>query len=309
MEASVAWSALAAHAKRLRSVRIESLFDAEADRIGRLQLEGAGLVLDVSKQLLDRAAGDALLALAEARELPAQRERLFGGESVNETEGRAALHMALRGSESDRYRIGAVDVMPEVMRTLDRMRAFSEDVRCGRHAGWTGAPVTDVVNVGIGGSDLGPALACEALGHLDPGGPRTHFLSNVDGHAFASLARTLDPGRTLFIIASKTFATRETMLNAESAHAWLTASGMPGSMAKRHLAAVSANVPGALAFGIAPENVFPSWDWVGGRFSLWSAVGLAIAIRVGFDRFRELLVARMRWTAIFATPPRIGTFP
>jgi glucose-6-phosphate isomerase len=284
---SPAWKALARHAEAQRAVSLLDLFAKDPLRAERLSCEAAGLYLDYSKQRASRETLDLLVRLAEARGVPRAIQRMFCGEQVNPTEKRAALHIALRNVSNRAVMSGGRNVMADVNAVLDRMTRFTDDVREGRWLGWSGERITDVVNIGIGGSDLGPRFVCDALAPY-AGPVRTHFISNVDGYPIAQLLRRLKPQQTLFVIASKTFTTQETMLNAHAAHAWLSAVGASDAVG-RHFVAVTANPREAAAFGIDPERTFSFWDWVGGRYSLWSAVGLPIMLSLGPARFRELL--------------------
>ena len=272
------WITLDDHAARLRDTTLRTLFTDDPDRFARFSARHDDLLIDFSKEKIDREALDALLALARKAGVEDKRDAMLSGEAWNLTEGRAVLHTALRGGadapEGD-----------DVQSTLDRFLAFAEDVRAGRYAAAAG-PFTDVVNIGIGGSDLGPAMVARAL-EPDRDGPRLHFVSNVDGAHLTDVTKDLDPARTLVIVASKTFTTLETMMNARSAREWLR--GAVGDEAGRHMAAVSTNVEGAGEFGIAESRVFGFWDWVGGRYSVWSAIGLPVAIGVGADSFRAFL--------------------
>ena len=302
-----AWAALQAAARADAAHRIESLFAAEPDRLDRMTVEAAGLFLDLSKQPWRRAGLEAALALAEAAEIEAKRARLFAGEAVNATEGRAALHMALRAPDGADFRAQGAPVSREVERTRAAMRAFAEGVRSGAIAGASGRPFKSVVHIGIGGSDLGPRLVWAGLRPLEA--PiALRFAANVDGAEIAAALSGLDPAETLVIAVSKTFGTEETLANAAAARAWLTASlGEAG--ARRHLAAVSANLEAAKAFGVAPERVFGFWDWVGGRYSLWSAVGLSTAIGLGWDVFAALLAGGAAMDAHFRTAPLARNAP
>jgi len=284
---SPAWQALARHAAGQKNVTLLDLFGKDPLRAERLSCEAAGLYLDYSKQRVSRETLELLARLAEARGLPRAVERMFAGEKINVTEGRAALHVALRNVSGRAVMSGGRDVMAEVLGVLERMTRFTDDVREGRWLGWTGERITDVVNIGIGGSDLGPRFVCDALGPY-AGALRTHFISNVDGAPIAALLKRLKPAQTLFVVTSKTFTTQETTLNARAAHRWLSAAGGVEAVG-RHFVAVTANPAEAGAFGIAPELTFGFWDWVGGRYSLWSAVGLPIMFAIGAARFRELL--------------------
>jgi len=280
---------LRAHARRLRAGRIEALF-ADPDRAAAWTLEAAGLYFDHSKQFLDAPARDALLALAYARELPARIEDLFRGAELNPTEGRAALHTALRNPDDDGARVDGRPVGPEIGATLARMRELVSGVLGGAWRGYGGERITDVVNLGIGGSHLGPQLVTEALRYAHTGAVRVHFVSNVDGGDIDSVLRRLDPATTLFIVASKSFTTPETALNARTAQDWVLArfDGDRRAVAS-HFLAISAHPQRAVDFGIAADNVLPMWDWVGGRYSLWSAIGLPIALAIGYDGFAALL--------------------
>ncbi len=284
---SPAWQALARHAASHKNVTLLDLFGKDPLRAERLSCDAVGIYLDYSKQRVSRETLQLLARLAEARGLPRAIERMFGGEKVNVTEHRAALHVALRNVSGRAVMSGGRDVMGEVVAVLDHMTRFTDDVREGRWLGWTGERITDVVNIGIGGSDLGPRFVCDALAPY-AGSLRTHFISNVDGGPIAALLKRLKPAQTLFIVTSKTFTTQETTLNARAAHRWLSAAGGVEAVG-RHFVAVTANAGEAASFGVAPELTFDFWDWVGGRYSLWSAVGLPIMFAVGATRFRELL--------------------
>jgi len=262
---------------------LSTLFREEPSRARRYTLEAAGLVLDYSKNLIDSEILQALFALAARAGLRDATAALFRGDEINNTEHRPALHMLLRSPATS----GARE--QEVHATLARLAAFVADVHEGRWRGHNGKAIRTVVNIGIGGSDLGPAMAAEALAPYHVANFNCHFVSNVDPLHLEQTLATLDPSTTLFVIASKTFTTLETMQNANAARAWAMAGGIAAADLGKHFVAVSANVPKAAAFGIAPANIFPMWDWVGGRYSLWSAIGLPIALAVGMDNFRELL--------------------
>ncbi|KAJ1373341.1 hypothetical protein KIN20_035717 [Parelaphostrongylus tenuis] len=216
------------------------------------------------------------------------REAMFGGERINFTENRAVLHIALRNRSNTPIYVDGNDVMPDVKRELGHMKEFCDEIINGTWTGYTGKKITDVVNIGIGGSDLGPLMVCEALRHYQIG-PDVHFVSNIDGTHIAEVTRKLDPETTLFIIASKTFTTQETITNAETAKEWFLKKAEDKSAVAKHFVALSSNVPKATAFGIDPSNLFEFWDWVGGRYSLWSVIGLSIAVHIGFDNFERLL--------------------
>lgn len=281
MSIDVAWSKLNAQGKRLKDVHLRQLFDENPGRVGELTFEMDDLLVDFSKEKLDREALDALVSLAEIADVAGQRDRMAKGDAINSTEQRAVLHMALRGSVSP-----SVPGVDEVSPALERMLAFTESVRLGDYAAPEG-PFTDIVNIGIGGSDLGPVMAARAL-RPDNDGPALHFVSNVDGAHLTDVVAGLDPRRTLVVVASKTFTTMETMANARSIRAWL-ADALGEDRAGAHLVAVSTNIEACGAFGIPESRVFGFWDWVGGRYSVWSAVGLSVAIGIGADRFRAFL--------------------
>ena len=299
-----AWKALEAHARELRSVHLRALFAQDPGRGERLAAEAAGLFLDYSKNRVTDETLRLLRALAEESGLRARVEAMFAGERINVTEDRAVLHVALRAPREAVIELDGRNVVPEVHAVLDRLAAFAERVRSGEWRGHTGRPVRNVVNVGIGGSDLGPVMACEALRHYSQRSLTLRFVSNVDGADLLEATRDLDPAETLFVVSSKTFTTLETMTNAESARAWLLAGlgGDPRAVA-RHFVAVSTNAAKVAAFGIDTANMFGFWDWVGGRYSMDSAIGLSTMIAVGPGRFRELLDGFRRMDEHFRTAP------
>ncbi len=279
------WRALEVLRDETTKRRILELFD-DADRAGDFSIRETGLLFDYSKTNIDDATRKALLALASAAELPKKRAAMFRGDQINETEGRAVLHTALRAPEGTKILVDGRDIVPGVHETLGRMQDFASDLRTGRIRTPDGAAFTDVINIGIGGSDLGPAMATRALAPFHDG-PRLHYVSNVDGADFTDVTHGLDPATTLVIIASKTFTTSETMANAASARIWLAAS--VGEAAAGHFAALSSATDKTAAFGIAPERVFGFEDWVGGRYSLWGPIGLGLMLAIGDENFRALL--------------------
>lgn len=303
-----AWAALAAHAAHAKNWSLRALFAEDPERFARCSLVFEDLVFDFSKQLVRTETLELLCALARAADLESWRARMFAGAHINSTEDRAALHVALRHRGPEPILCDGRDVMPEVRAELAKMRAFAEAVRSGAVRGARGHSFSDVVNIGIGGSDLGPQMVCRALAHLAPPDLRVHFVSNVDGAHLSPLLARLDPARTLFIVASKTFTTQETMQNAASARAWLTAALGEEAIAQ-HFVAVSTNAQAVRSFGIPPERSFGFWDWVGGRFSLWSAIGLPIALLLGFARFEELLEGAHSMDRHFATAPLARNLP
>jgi glucose-6-phosphate isomerase len=279
---------LAGHARRLADVPVRALFAADPRRFERFSREHCGLLLDFSRQRLDEAALQALADLADAVRLRARIDALFAGEAVNETENRAALHTLLRVPASASPGGRLAPLHGEVRAVRAQCAAFVRDVHAGTRCGSLGAPFTDVVNIGIGGSDLGPAMAEAALAPYRAGKLRCHFVSNVDGTQLADLVPALDPSRTLFVVCSKTFTTQETLANARRARQWV-AGTLGESAVPRHFAAVSANAAAMDEFGVGQDARFAMWDWVGGRYSLWSAIGLALELAIGTERFEALL--------------------
>ncbi len=303
---SQAWTRLDEEGARLRPRHLRQLFEEDPARAESLSVAFEDLFIDFSKEKLDRAALQALLDLAEAADLEGRRDALFRGAPINLTEGRAVLHMALRDGAGESVLVDGKDVMPAVRETRARFLAFAEAVRDGRHRTADGLTFTDVINIGIGGSDLGPVMAVRALAP-DCDGPRVHFVSNVDGAHLSDVTRALDPARTLVIVASKTFTTLETMRNASSARAWLQ--GALGEKVGQNMAAVSTNLEATAAFGIEAERVFGFWDWVGGRYSLWSAIGLPIALAVGKAGFEALLSGAAAMDRHFRDAPLARNLP
>jgi glucose-6-phosphate isomerase len=286
LDTSAAWRALSDHRVAVGDRRMTELFAADPGRVGRLSVSCGDLFLDYSKNRVLPETMDLLRALARAVDVPAAAERMFSGAKLNVSEQRAVLHVALREQGERAIVVDGADVMPGVRAVLAQMRRFADDVRAGRWLGHTGARVADVVHIGIGGSMLGPQMACAALAASE--GPRVHFVSNVDGSQLAGTLRRLDPATTLFIVASKSFTTQETMANAASARAWLVERLGDARAVARHFVALSTNTGACGAFGIPPASMFAFWDWVGGRYSLWSAIGLPIALAAGMDAFDAL---------------------
>ena len=282
---SHAWHALKAHRGTLAGVSTAQLCAADPQRFGHFSLRCGELLLDYSKNLISAETVNLLAALARERDVGGQMQRMFDGEKINTSEKRPALHTALRGERP--VMVDGADVTPQIQATLARMREFTDGVRTGNVTGQGGKRFTDIVNIGIGGSHLGPALATRALAPYADAGPRVHFISNIDVAALQRTLVPLNPATTLVIIASKTFTTIETLANARSVRDWLSLS--LGAAAGAHMTAVTANTRLAADFGIAADRVFPFWDWVGGRYSLWSAAGLPVALAIGMDNFRQLL--------------------
>jgi glucose-6-phosphate isomerase len=297
------WQALAGHADQIRDVHLRDLFAEDRGRGERLVLEAEGVYLDYSKNRVTDQSLRLLLQLAEERRLRQRIDAMFAGDAINSTEDRAVLHVALRAPEGSRIEVGGADVVAKVHDVLNRMSMFAERVRAGRWNGATGKPVRNVVNIGIGGSDLGPVMAYEALRHYTRRDMTFRFVSNVDGTDFVEATRDLDPAETLFIVSSKTFTTLETMTNARTAKRWLLGALADQAAVARHFVAVSTNEDEVRAFGIDPDNMFGFWDWVGGRYSMDSAVGLSTMLAIGSDRFRELLAGFHAIDEHFRTAP------
>jgi glucose-6-phosphate isomerase len=287
MTVKSAFAALDRHARTMKSASLRALFAEDARRFDRFCISGAGLSLDFSKNLLTTDTLGLLVKLADASDLKVRRKAMFAGEAINTTEGRAVLHTALRANGTSKAKVDGVAVDPLITAERTRFLGFAEDVRSGRYAAASGKPFTDIVNIGIGGSDLGPVMAVMALAPYHAG-PRIHFVSNVDGAHLADTLKALDPRRTLVLIASKTFTTQETMANAVSARQWVE-KALGKQKAGQHFAAISTAKARVEAFGIDPARMFGFWDWVGGRYSIWSAIGLSLAIAVGAENFQAFL--------------------
>ncbi|CAN5344205.1 glucose-6-phosphate isomerase [soil metagenome] len=296
-----AWTRLEDAAQAAGEKRIVELFDAEPGRLEALTLDVAGLHIDLSKQAWDEAGLEAALDLAHAADVEGARARMFGGEAINGSEGRAVLHTALRAAKDADFRAGGQSVMGEVEGVRARMKAFAQAVRSGAIKGATGKPFKAILHIGIGGSDLGPRLLWDALRPIKPG-IDLRFVANVDGAEFALTTADLDPTETLVIVVSKTFTTQETLSNATAARAWL-ADALGEDGANAHLAAISTALDKTAAFGIADDRVFGFWDWVGGRYSLWSSVSLSVAVACGWEAFEGFLQGAATMDAHFASAP------
>jgi len=304
LTARAAWKGLKGHSEEIREVHLRQLFDSDPERGKRLTAEAEGIFLDYSKNRVTDKTLQLLLKLADESGLRPRIDAMFRGEKINVTEKRAVLHVALRAPKGTSIVVDGENVVPEVHAVLDKMTDFSNRVRGGEWKGFTGKPIRNVINVGIGGSDLGPVMAYEALKHYSDRGRTFRFVSNVDGTDFAEAVRDLDPGETLFVISSKTFTTLETMTNAHSARAWLLA-GLGGdekSIAK-HFVAVSTNGAEVSKFGIDTANMFGFWDWVGGRYSMDSAIGLSTMLAIGPDNFQAMLDGFHQMDEHFRTAP------
>ena len=284
---TAAWQQIQSHFEKMQAISMKDLFASDANRAEKFHIQWNDFLVDYSKNIINQETLDLLLNLANEVELKQAISSYFQGDLINQTENRAVLHTALRAKESANILVDGVNVMPEVYSVKNKIKNFSNEVISGNKKGFTGKPFTDIVNIGIGGSDLGPAMIVEALqfykNHLN-----VHFVSNVDGDHVNEVIKKLNPETTLFVVVSKTFTTQETLSNAETIRSWFLQSASQDDVAK-HFVAVSTNIQKVTEFGINPDNVFPMWDWVGGRFSLWSAVGLSISLAVGFDNFDKLL--------------------
>jgi len=297
------WQSLNQHKKDIESISLREMFKSDPDRFNHFHIQFNDLLLDYSKHRVSRETIGLLVKLAKEADVEGWRNRMFEGEKINSTEHRAVLHTALRNQKEIPIISDGEDVMPKVKNVLKKMRRFSEDVRSGQWKGFTGKAITSVINIGIGGSDLGPAMVCQALKAYGSKTITPYFVSNVDG---ADLSQTLEkcsPETTLFIIASKTFTTQETMTNAFSARDWFLKAAKDNQHIKKHFVALSTNQHAVSQFGIDIENMFEFWDWVGGRYSLWSAIGLSIALYIGMDGFEELLKGGFEMDEHFKTAP------
>jgi glucose-6-phosphate isomerase len=308
--ATAAWGALADHYKQIEPRHLRELFAEDGGRFDAMSRRACGILLDYSK---NRATGETmklLFELAEQQGVAALRDAMFAGEKINVTEDRAVLHVALRAAEGADVRVDGENVVPSVHATLRRMKDFVGRVRSGAWKGFTGKAITDVVNIGIGGSDLGPVMVTEALRpYADDAKLRAHFVSNIDGTHLAEVLKKVNAETTLFVVASKTFTTQETMTNAASAKAWLVAAAEEEAAVAKHFVAASTNEAGVTGFGIDAANMFGFEDWVGGRYSLWSSIGLPIALYLGYDRFAELLAGARLMDEHFKTAEPADNLP
>ena len=286
---SSSWKALNSHFEEIKSIHMRDLFSNDNDRFNKYHIQYEDFLVDFSKNRITDKTLNLLLSLAKEAKLEDWRDRLFSGDKINFTENRSALHIALRNRSNNPILLDGKDIMPNVNKVLGQMKSFSNDVRSGKAKGYTGKKIKSVVNIGIGGSDLGPAMICEALKSYGTKDITPYFVSNIDGADIAQTLEACDPETTLFIVASKTFTTQETMTNAYSARAWLLKHLKDQESIKNHFVAISTNEAAVEKFGINKDNMFEFWDWVGGRYSLWSAIGLSIAIYIGMENFEQLL--------------------
>lgn len=304
-----AYAQLQAHYQQTNGLHLRDLFAADPDRFTKFSRQFEDTLLDFSKNRITDETFGLLLQLATDANLPDAIEKMFSGDKINRTEDRAVLHTALRNRSNTPVLVDGVDVMPEINAVLDRMKSFSDRIGSGAWKGYTSRAITDIVNIGIGGSDLGPVMVTEALKAYALPNLKVHYVSNVDGVHIYETLQTVNPETTLFMIASKTFTTQETMTNAHSARDWFLAGGASEADVAKHFVALSTNEKAVIEFGIDPQNMFGFWDWVGGRYSLWSAIGLSIACYIGFDNFAELLAGGHAMDNHFRTAPLDQNLP
>jgi glucose-6-phosphate isomerase len=309
LTASPAWQALEKHQQEMANVHMRDLFAQDPKRFDKLSLQFKDLLLDYSKNRVSEETMRLLRALARQADLQGWIEKMFRGDKINITENRAVLHIALRNRANRPIMVDGQDVMPEVNAVLNHMKTFSNAIRSGAWTGYTGQRISDVVNIGIGGSDLGPVMVTEALKPYAQEGLNVHFVSNIDGTHIAETVKRLRPETTLFIVASKTFTTQETLTNAHTAKEWFLKQAKDETHVAKHFVALSTNAKEVSQFGIDIKNMFEFWDWVGGRYSFWSAIGLSIAIAIGFDNFEELLTGGHEMDEHFRTAPLEENLP
>jgi glucose-6-phosphate isomerase len=303
------WKKLQQLAENMKKQHMNDLFFQDSERFNKFSIEMPNMLLDYSKNLIDDEVMQGLVALAEETKVCEWRSKMFSGERINKTEDRAVLHTALRRKSDEDLVVEGENISECVRNQLAKMKAFVEKVRQGHWLGYSGKRITDIVNIGVGGSNLGPQMVTEALKHYSDNSVNVHYVSNVDGAQIVEILRPLDPEKVLFIVSSKTFTTTETMTNARTAIKWLTSSSFDEKSVAKHFVAVTANKENAMSFGIEAENIFDMWDWVGGRFSLWSAIGLAIALDLGFDKFEELLDGAFEMDQHFVETPLAENIP
>ena len=304
-----AWQALLKHKKETENIQMRDLFAEDKNRFEDFHLCFNDILLDYSKNRINKKTMSLLTDLAKQSGVEDWITKMFSGEKINHTENRAVLHTALRNRGTDPVYVDGQNVMPEIQSELDKMRIYSESIRGGQWLGYSGKPIIDIVNIGVGGSDLGPVMVSEALHPYGKVGLRVHFVSNVDPSHICNTLRDLNPERTLFIVSSKSFTTQDTIMNARTARDWLMENSRDEDAVAKHFIAVAANVEAATEFGIKEENIFKMWDWVGGRYSLWSSIGLSVAIYVGMDRFESLLQGAYEMDVHFKETPLDKNLP
>ena len=306
---SSAWQALLKHKKQTENIQMRDLFAQDENRFESFHLRFNDILLDYSKNRINKETMSLLMDLAKQSGLKDWTEKMFSGEKINYTENRAVLHTALRNRSDEPIYVDGQNIMPEVKSELEKMRQYSEEIRSGHWLGYSGKPIIDIVNIGVGGSDLGPVMVSEALHPYGKAGLRVHFVSNVDPSHICDTLKDLDPERTLFIVSSKSFTTQDTIMNAHTARDWLMENARNETAVAKHFIAVAANVEAATQFGIKEDNIFKMWDWVGGRYSLWSSIGLSVAIYIGMDRFESLLQGAYEMDQHFRQAPLEENMP
>jgi len=304
-----AWKALEKHKEQVSGISMRELFAQNDNRFDDFHITFNDILLDFSKNRINQETMALLIQLAKESHLKEWTEKMFSGEKINHTEDRAVLHTALRNRSNKPVYVDGQDVMPEVNSELDKMRGYSEAIRTGQWLGFSGKPILDIVNIGVGGSDLGPVMVSEALHPYGKAGLRLHFVSNVDPSHICDTLKDLDPERTLFIVSSKSFTTQDTIMNAKTARDWLMENSRDEEAVAKHFIAVAANVKAATEFGIKEGNIFKMWDWVGGRYSLWSSIGLSVAMYIGMDRFESLLQGAYEMDQHFRDAPLEKNLP
>jgi glucose-6-phosphate isomerase len=297
------WNRLKEHFNLISPLQMKEMFAGDQERFQKFSLQFKDILLDYSKNRINEETIKLLISLANEANLKSAIDQMFSGVKINTTENRSVLHTALRNRSNTAVMVDGEDVMPKIRAVLEKMKGFSEKIRSGTWKGYTGKSITDLVNIGIGGSDLGPYMVTEALKPYSKNGPKAHFVSNVDGTHIVEILSDLNPETTLFIIASKTFTTQETITNAETARDWFLKTAKDKSNVAKHFVALSTNAKEVAAFGIDTNNMFEFWDWVGGRYSLWSAIGLSIAVNIGYDNFEELLTGAYEMDEHFKNTP------
>ena len=303
------WKELSKIAESVKSAHMRDWFASDGERAEKMSLSACGIYLDYSKNRVNEAALSSLFDLARACNIETIRTNMFEGEQINSTEGRAVLHTALRNFSDRPVMVDGKDVMPEVHATLEKMKGFTESIHSGEHKGYTGKPIKHIVAIGIGGSFLGPKIMTEALKPHTVDAVKVHFVANVDGCHIHDVLSGLNFEETLVVMSSKSFTTQETLQNTLTAKDWFLKSGGTQQDIAKHFVAVSSNVKAATDFGISEDNIFPMWDWVGGRYSLWSAIGLPISLALGFDNFKALLEGAFEMDTHFTTAPLEENMP
>ncbi len=306
---TAAWQKLSMHASEMRSANIKSLFAADPNRFSSFSQQNGNLLFDYSKNIISKQTLDLLIELAEECQLKVAIEAMFKGERINQTENRAVLHTALRNFSNKPLFYEGADIMPDIRKVLNQMKELCKKVHSGKWKGYTGKPIKHIVNIGIGGSDLGPVMVTEALKTYWVEGIQIHFISNIDGTHIAECLKVIEADSTIFLVASKTFTTQETMTNAHTARSWFLQHAKDPAHVAKHFIALSTNEKAVTEFGIASENMFEFWDWVGGRYSLWSAIGLSIALTIGYDNFEMLLKGAYEMDEHFSTAPFLQNIP